>query len=114
MYDPANGIDGEIRTIAVREGRIVDESALDATARTIDARGMLVLPGGVDLHSHIAGPKVNAARKMRPEDHRQAAPVRRTAVTRSGVMGANPSTFATGYTYARLGYTTVFDAAPST
>ncbi len=111
VYDPANGIDGEIRTIAVRDGRIVDESALDATARTIDARGMLVLPGGVDLHSHIAGPKVNAARKMRPEDHRQAAPVRRTAVTRSGVMGANPSTFATGYTYARLGYTTVFDAA---
>jgi formylmethanofuran dehydrogenase subunit A len=54
---------------------------------------------------------VNAARKMRPEDHRRAEPVRRTAVTRSGVMGSNPSTFATGYAYARLGYTTVFDAA---
>jgi formylmethanofuran dehydrogenase subunit A len=26
-------------------------------------------------------------------------------------MGSNPSTFATGYTYARLGYTTAFDAA---
>jgi formylmethanofuran dehydrogenase subunit A len=26
-------------------------------------------------------------------------------------MGSNPSTFATGYSYARLGYTTVFDAA---
>jgi len=31
--------------------------------------------------------------------------------TRSGVMGSNPSTFATGYSYARLGYTTAFDAA---
>jgi formylmethanofuran dehydrogenase subunit A len=111
VYDPANGLDGAIRTVAVRDGRIVEESALDATARTIDARGMLVLPGGVDLHSHIAGPKVNAARKLRPEDHRRAEPVRRTAVTRSGVMGSNPSTFATGYTYARLGYTTVVDAA---
>jgi formylmethanofuran dehydrogenase subunit A len=111
VYDPANGIDGEIRTIAISEGRIVAEQELATTARTLDARGMLVLPGAVDLHSHIAGPKVNAARKMRPEDHRRAAPVRRTAVTRSGVMGSNPSTFATGYAYARLGYTTVFDAA---
>jgi formylmethanofuran dehydrogenase subunit A len=111
VYDPANAVDGEVRTIAARDGRIVPESDLPAGARTIDARGMLVLPGGVDLHSHIAGPKVNAARKMRPEDHRRAEPVRRTAVTRSGVMGSNPSTFATGYTYARLGYTTAFDAA---
>jgi formylmethanofuran dehydrogenase subunit A len=111
VYDPANGIDGAVRTIAVRDGRIVPEADLPAGARTIDARGMLVLPGGVDLHSHIAGPKVNAARKLRPEDHRRAEPVRRTATTRSGVMGANPSTFATGYTYARLGYTTAVDAA---
>jgi formylmethanofuran dehydrogenase subunit A len=111
VYDPANGLDGEERTIAVKDGRIVAESELDPTARTIDARGMIVLPGGVDLHAHIAGPKVNAARKMRPEDHRRAAPVPRTSVTRSGVMGSTPSTFATGYRYTELGYTTVFDAA---
>ncbi len=111
VYDPAHGVDGEVRTIAVKDGRIVTEAELDGAARTIDARGMIVFPGGVDLHSHIAGPKVNAARKMRPEDHRRAGPVLRTALTRSGVMGSNPSTFATGYTYARLGYTTVFDAA---
>jgi formylmethanofuran dehydrogenase subunit A len=113
LYDPANGVDGDVRPLAIRDGRIVLERELDATARTLDARGGLVLPGGVDLHSHIAGPKVNAARKMRPEDHRQAPPVPRTALTRSGVMGSNPSTFATGYSYARLGYTTVFDAAVS-
>ncbi|HEU5323911.1 MAG TPA: formylmethanofuran dehydrogenase subunit A [Methylomirabilota bacterium] len=111
VYDPANGVTGQVRTIAVKAGRVVAEAELAGPARTIDARGGLVFPGGVDLHAHIAGPKVNAARKMRPEDHRRAAPLRRTAVTRSGVMGANPSTFATGYTYARLGYTTVFDAA---
>lgn len=111
LYDPANGVDGEVRTLAIRDGRIVPERELDATARTLDARGLLVLPGGVDLHSHIAGPKVNAARKLRPEDHRRAPPVLRTRTTRSGVMGSNPSTFATGYTYARLGYTTAFDAA---
>ncbi len=111
VYDPANGVDGQVRTLAVRDGRIVDDASLPPGAPTLDATGLLVLPGGVDLHSHIAGPKVNAARKLRPEDHRAAPPVPRTAWTRSGVMGSTPSTFATGYAYARLGYTTVFDAA---
>jgi formylmethanofuran dehydrogenase subunit A len=70
-----------------------------------------VMPGGVDMHCHIAGPKVNMARKMRPEDRRLAPPVLRTAKTHSGTMGSVPSTFATGYKYAGLGYTTAFDAA---
>ena len=69
------------------------------------------MPGGVDIHSHIAGPKVNAGRRMRPEEKRTAEPVRRTPHTRSGTMGSVPSTFATGYKYAGLGYTTAFDAA---
>ncbi len=46
-----------------------------------------------------------------PEDKRLAAPVLRTANTHSGTMGSVPSTFATGYKYAGLGYTTAFDAA---
>src|SRR5438309_10979867 len=69
------------------------------------------MPGGVDMHAHIAGPKVNVARKMRPEDKRKAPPVRRTPFTRSGTTGSVPSTFATGYLYAGLGHTTAFDAA---
>jgi formylmethanofuran dehydrogenase subunit A len=48
---------------------------------------------------------------MRPEDKRRAPVVRRTPVTRSGTTGSVPSTFATGYLYAGLGYTTAFDAA---
>ena len=37
--------------------------------------------------------------------------IRRTPLTRSGTTGSVPSTFATGYLYAGLGYTTAFDAA---
>ena len=37
------------------------------------------MPGGIDMHCHIAGPKANMARKMRPEEKRVAPPVRRTA-----------------------------------
>jgi formylmethanofuran dehydrogenase subunit A len=51
------------------------------------------------------------ARKMRPEEKRVAPPVRRTGVTHSGTTGSVPSTFATGYLYAGMGYTTAFDAA---
>ena len=70
VYDPINGINGEVRDICVQDGRIVADAP---GAPTIDAAGMVVMPGGVDMHSHIAGPKVNLARKMRPEDHRHDA-----------------------------------------
>jgi formylmethanofuran dehydrogenase subunit A len=113
VYDPANGVNGEIRTVWIDGNRIVAPPTDPACRadRTLDASGMVVMPGGVDMHCHIAGPKVNAARKMRPEEKRVSAPVRRTAHTRSGTTGSVPSTFATGYLYAGLGYTTAFDAA---
>jgi formylmethanofuran dehydrogenase subunit A len=113
VYDPAHGIDGEVRDLWIKGGRMVAApSDPDVRpARVIDAAGLVVMPGGIDMHCHIAGPKVNVARKMRPEDKRKAEPMRRTAVTHSGTLGSVPSTFATGYKYAGLGYTTAFDAA---
>src|SRR5262245_44699441 len=113
VYDPLNGIDGVVRDLWVRDGKIVAApEGPDARAdKAIDAAGLVVMPGGVDMHAHIAGPKVNLARKMRPEDKRKAPVVRRTPLTRSGTTGSVPSTFATGYLYAGLGYTTAFDAA---
>ena len=108
VYDPANGSAGEVRDVCVQDGKIVAD--VPAHARSIDARGMVVMPGGVDIHAHIAGPAVNAARKLTPEEHREDV-LDRTAVTRSGTGGTVPSTIATGYRYALLGYTTVVDAA---
>lgn len=107
VYDPINGINGEVRDIYVKDGLISGE---DAGGRTIDAAGMVVMPGGVDMHCHIAGPKVNIARKMRPEDHR-GKEQEKTALKRSGSAGSVPSTFTTGYRYAAMGYTSAFDAA---
>jgi formylmethanofuran dehydrogenase subunit A len=113
VYDPANGIDGVVRDVWIQDGKIIAAPTdPDVHAdKIIDAEGLVVMPGGVDMHAHIAGPKVNVARKMRPEDKRKAPPVRRTPLTRSGTTGSVPSTFATGYLYAGLGYTTAFDAA---
>ncbi len=113
LYDPTNGIEGLVRDVWIRDGKVVapPDDPLVRADRTVDARGLVVMPGGVDMHCHIAGPKVNVARKMRPEEKRSAPPVRRTARTHSGTMGSVPSTFATGYKYAGMGYTTAFDAA---
>jgi formylmethanofuran dehydrogenase subunit A len=114
VYDPANGVDGDVRDLCIEGGRIVSEVAVGAP--TIDARGMVVMPGGVDIHAHVAGGSVNLARRLLPEEHR-GDPARAPAVDeegslpRSGSGGTVPSTFTTGYRYAGLGYTTVFDAA---
>lgn len=108
VHDPINNIDGEIRDICIKDGKIVDSVPDDAP--TIDAAGMVVMPGGVDIHCHIAGHKVNMARKFQPEDHRSDAQLR-VGELRSGSGGVVPSTFTTGYRYATLGYTTAMEAA---
>jgi len=91
----------------VQDGRIVADAP---GARTIDAAGMVVMPGGVDMHSHIAGPKVNLARKMRPEESSQRRHARHLDHA-LGTGGSVPSIFTTGYRYAMMGYTTAFDAS---
>lgn len=109
VYDPFSGVNGEIMDIAVRDGKIVEKLS-GKRKKIIDASGMIVMPGGVDIHSHIAGPKVNAGRLLRPEDHyKDVEP--KTEKTRSGVGRSIPSTFTTGYRYARMGYTTVMEPA---
>lgn len=113
VYDPAHGIDGIVCDVWIRDGRIV-AAVTDPGVRadrTIDLRGYVVMPGGIDMHCHIAGPKVNTGRKLRPEEKRSSEPILRTAHTRSGTMGSVPSTFATAYKYLGMGYTTAFDAA---
>jgi formylmethanofuran dehydrogenase subunit A len=108
IYDPANGINGAIRDVCIQGGKIV---ANVEGGRTINANGMIVFPGGVDVHTHVAGAALNFARAMIPEDHRRNAPFTRTSVRRGGIGGATPTTYITGYLYAGLGYTTVNEAA---
>ena len=108
VYDPANGINGEIRDLYVQDGRL---AASCTGGRTIDATGMIIFPGGVDVHTHVAGGAMNFARAMTPEDHRRTQAFIRTKSRRSGLGGMAPTTFATGYLYAGMGFTTVNEAA---
>jgi len=112
LHDPANGVDGELRDLCIEEGRVV--ASLPDGAPTLDARGMVVMPGGVDIHSHFASSSCNHARRLIPDEHAAApasAPALAEGQSRSGSGGTVPSTFTTGYRYAGLGYTTAFDAA---
>lgn len=97
IHDPANAIDGAVRDLWVDRGagRITAEPDAETRGRasihTIDARGRIVMAGGIDLHCHIAGPKVNAGRRLAP--------------------GRVPTTPDTGRLFAGIGYTTAMDAA---
>jgi len=102
IHDPATDRDGVVADIWVEAGKVVAKPADAAAVRRIDATGLLVLPGGVDLHSHVAGPKVAAGRRIAPHLARDR---------RGGEPAAVPTIHATGGLYAALGYTTVFDAA---
>src|SRR3989441_7755293 len=113
VYDPANGVDGVVRDVCIEGDQIGAE--VRASAPRLAARGMVVMPGGVDIHAHVAGSSVTPARRLLPEEHAAdpftAPPLEDGAVARSGTGGTVPSTFATGYRYAGLGYTTVMEAA---
>jgi formylmethanofuran dehydrogenase subunit A len=108
ILDPANDrdavddlwIDGDAITAPPLE-RKADE--------TVDAAGLVVMAGGIDIHSHIAGANVNTARLLLPEEHRTHTP--RPAST--PLSNAGWSTFQTGRLYAELGFTTVVEPAIS-
>lgn len=111
VFDPTNGIEGSPKDIWIEDGKIVSpETPTPAEAEIIDATGTVVMPGGVDIHSHIAGAKANAGRKLCPEDSRRLLRAR-TAATWSGSGYTVPSTHLTGYLYTEMGYTTVMEAA---
>ena len=113
VYDPINEVDGEVRDVWMEGGKITAPPTTAeerSEAQIIDATGMVVMAGGVDIHSHMAGAKVNAGRKFRPEDHRDHVRAR-TSLTRSGAGYTTPTAAMMGYLYAEMGYTTVMEAA---
>jgi formylmethanofuran dehydrogenase subunit A len=90
VFDPRNGVHGEEMDICIVDGKVVEEAR---GGDVIDARGML-----------------NSGRVMRPEDARRGIEPR-TKLLRPSTGYTVPNCYAMGYRYARLGYTTAFEAA---
>lgn len=97
IYDPVHGVDGRLGTLYIHAGTIVEAFDQQDADKIIDLHQMIVMPGGVDIHCHIAGPSVNRARRLLPE-----------FVHRGELLN---STIVTGQRYAALGYTTAIEAA---
>ena len=66
VYDPKTEVKGEVKDICIKNGKIVDK--VSSKAKSIDAQGKTVMAGAVEIHAHVAGPKVNEGRNYRPED----------------------------------------------
>lgn len=109
VVDPAHNEDRARRAVHIKDGKIVADAGADA--HVIDATDCVVMAGGVDIHTHVAGPKVNFARLMLPEDHRYEHISREQGYERSGTGGVAATTFTTGYRYSEMGYTTIVEPA---
>ncbi len=108
VFDPVQGIKGDKADVAIKDGKIVAKAG--AGAKVIDAKGKTVMAGAVEIHAHIAGPKVNLGRIYRPEDKLfTCTPTK--GMERMGAGDSIPTTFKTGYEYAKMGYTTAMEAA---
>lgn len=64
IFDPLNGIEGEIKDILIQDGKIVDKLSSDKDSKIIDAKNKTVIPAALDLHTHIASQQVNWARLL--------------------------------------------------
>jgi predicted amidohydrolase len=53
VIDPTQNLDGDVTDVAIKDGKIVDK--VSSSAKIIDAKGKIVMAGGVDVHAHVAG-----------------------------------------------------------
>lgn len=114
VIDPTSATPDVVRDLGGRDGRIVDLPAGERADAEIDATGCIVMAGGIDMHTHIGGGKINLARALMVEDHRAGAnpfalPVNPLELASCG--GCTPGTLATGYRYVEMGYTAAFEPA---
>jgi len=111
VYDPTNKVDGRIKDIFIKDGKIIKRpNPKEKISQVINLKNKIVMPGGIDIHSHIAGGKVNLARLLLPEEHRKYL-YSSTNNLRSGSGLGTCTSFHIGYKYAKLGYTAVFEPA---
>ena len=106
VYDPHNKIFNIKKDIYIKDGSIVDKKHVSSKIdKVIDCRNKIVMPGAIDMHTHIGGGKVNIARLMLEEFHNEQDPnFDITAIIA-------PSTLKTGLKYIEMGYTSCFEPA---
>lgn len=104
VFDPTNRVFNKKKDVYIRDGKFV-KSLKKKADQIIDCTDKIVMPGAIDLHTHIGGGKVNIARLMLQEFHNNSD--RDYDLTADFV----PSTLKTGLQYIGMGYTSCFEPA---
>jgi formylmethanofuran dehydrogenase subunit A len=106
LIDPVNRLDG-IGDLWIDGDRVGLPPPGGRASETIDLPGCIVMAGGIDIHSHIAGGNVNTARLLLPEEHKAHVPrPRQTHLSAAGWTAGQ-----TGMRYAEMGFTLVVEPA---
>jgi formylmethanofuran dehydrogenase subunit A len=108
IIDPAGG-GTRVGDLFIEDDRVVAQPPGRAADHTHDVSGKIIMAGGIDIHSHIAGGNVNTARLLLPELHPGQTP----SSANLPLSSARWSTFETGCLYAKMGFTTVVEPAVS-
>src|SRR5690606_14677959 len=72
VIDPANHLDGE-KDIRVEEGKIVEQFSAGVTPVEMDAKGLVLAPGLIDIHVHLREPGQSAKETIRTGTEAAAA-----------------------------------------
>jgi len=104
VVDPVSGRDG-VGDLWIRDGRIIEQPDTTEAGEVIDARGCIVMAGAIDIHTHVVGANISAARLLLPERyaHIEEAP--------ETWAGAPFDLQTTGALYAQMGFTMVVEPA---
>ena len=89
----------------IRDGRIIEAQPDAKSVERIDASGCVVMAGAIDIHTHVVGANVAAARLLLPERYQDVEK------PMTEWTGAPFDLFSTGALYAAMGYTLVVEPA---
>ena len=113
VYDPSLKLNGQVKDLYISDGKIVSPcpSEINTFKKTYNVSGMIIMAGGIDIHSHIAGGNVNNARVLTPEIHTNF--LEQNLNRKKNLPGFNSrwTCEGTGYRYAEMGFTTVVEPA---
>ena len=104
VVDPTDGRDA-VGDVWVEDGRVVAPSEREPD-RSIDVSGCVVMAGGVEVHSHIAGGNVVMSRLLLPDLYISESAPNGYPFAQAGGSGSW-----IGANYARMGYTTAVEPA---
>jgi dihydroorotase len=113
VVDPASGLDG-MRDVLVEDGRIAAIGAkLHATgAKRLDAAGLVVAPGFIDMHSHLREPGFEHAETIETGSRAAAAGGFTSICAMPNTQPVNDNPTVTSYIIERARHTAIVNVFP--